>query len=346
MSKVNFNNPKFIESYSLDDYEILTEDGFKDCIAIHKTIKFKVFEIFTKDFNLKCADEHILIDENNNQIYVKDCIVGTKIITEKGIQSIIEINIYEDLENMYDVSINSENHTFYTNGILSHNSTIYTVFALHTALFNSDRRILICANKEKTAKEFLERIKLAYEYLPGFLKLGVTNWGSTQISFENDSKITISATSPSSARGSSCDILILDEAAFIPNNLMTEFVDSVFPTISSRPDGKLIAVSTPKGMGNWFAETWHKAVYDLEISGNDNNDGDSLKWHPVRADWWDHPDRDEKWKKKQLGMLNGDSRRFAQEYGNCVSNADITVLDTITNEEKIIKIEDLLKILE
>ena len=38
---------------------------------------------------------------------------------------------------------------------------------------------------------------------------------------------------------------ILDEAAFIPENIMENFTQSVFPTIASRPNGKIIAVSTP-----------------------------------------------------------------------------------------------------
>jgi len=34
---------KFIESYDIDDYEILTDDGWKDCKAIHKTIAYDIW---------------------------------------------------------------------------------------------------------------------------------------------------------------------------------------------------------------------------------------------------------------------------------------------------------------
>jgi len=49
-------------------------------------------------------------------------------------------------------------------------STGYTVFALHYVLCNKDKSVLICANKFKTAKDILSRIKMAYEELPMWLK--------------------------------------------------------------------------------------------------------------------------------------------------------------------------------
>lgn len=55
-------------------------------------------------------------------------------------------------------------------GILSHNSTSYTVFALWYAIKNKDKKVLICANKFKTAKDILSRIKMAYELLPNWMK--------------------------------------------------------------------------------------------------------------------------------------------------------------------------------
>ena len=55
-------------------------------------------------------------------------------------------------------------------GILSHNSTSYTVFALWYAIRNKDKKVLICANKFKTAKDILSRIKMAYEMLPNWMK--------------------------------------------------------------------------------------------------------------------------------------------------------------------------------
>jgi hypothetical protein len=195
-------------------------------------------------------------------------------------------------------------------------STVYTIFALWYAMFHKDKGILICANKFATAKELMERIQLAYELLPAWLKLGAKEYNKGRITFENDSRIEISATSASSARGKSGEILIIDEAAFVPNNIMDEFIQSVLPIVSSRPSSKIIAVSTPNGTGNWYYETFQKAMYNIGEDG----------WKHFRIDWWDVPGRDEDWKRKKIAEFNGDLRKFAQEYGNSFLGSSQTLV--------------------
>ena len=73
---------KFVESFNIEDYNILTDDGFKPCKAIHKTIKYDIWNLITKNYELQCADNHIVFDENYNQIFVKDLKPGDKIQTE------------------------------------------------------------------------------------------------------------------------------------------------------------------------------------------------------------------------------------------------------------------------
>jgi hypothetical protein len=69
-------------------------------------------------------------------------------------------------------------------------TTIATVIILHYVLFNEDKTVFILGNKESTAREVLERIQLAYEYLPHWLKCGVVEWNKNSCSFENRSKIS------------------------------------------------------------------------------------------------------------------------------------------------------------
>lgn len=201
-------------------------------------------------------------------------------------------------------------------------STVYTIFALWYSMFHKDKGTLICANKFATAKELMERIQLAYELLPPWLKLGCKEYNKSRIVFENDSRIEISATSASSARGKSGEILIIDEAAFVPNSIMDEFIQSVLPIVSSRPESKIIAVSTPNGTGNWYYETYHKALYNIGEDG----------WKHFRIDWWDVPGRDEDWKRKKIAEFNNDLRKFAQEYGNNFLGSSQTLVNAKTIE--------------
>ena len=210
-------------------------------------------------------------------------------------------------------------------------STAYTVFALWYAIGNRDKSILICANKFKTAKDILQRIKLAYEELPLWLKPGIVEWNASSIKFDNGCKITAEATSGSSGRGGSINVLILDEFAFLKNSLEQEFLQSVFPVVSSSKTSKIIVVSTPNGMGNEFYRTWNRAQLNLNEEVNPN-----LKWQCIKIDWWEVPGRDENWKKQQLETFNGDLNKFLQEYGNSFLGS----AETLINPDVIKRIKD------
>ena len=97
--------------------------------------------------------------------------------------------------------------------------------------------------------------------------------------------------------------LILDELAFIDNNMARDFWKAVYPIISASKKSKIFVASTPNGTDNLFYELYDGAV-------KKEND-----WTPERVDWWEVPDRDEKWKKMTIRTL-GSTDVFDQEYGN------------------------------
>lgn len=207
---------KFIESHKVEDYEIWTDEGWADIQEVHKTIKFDVWVVETENFELQCADEHIVIGEDKKEIYVKDLKIGDKIITENGPENVTRVEKLDlEPEHMYDLSIDSENHTFFSNGILSHNSTLATIFMLWVAIFQDDQKILLVANKESTAKEIFRRIRVAYEALPNWVKAPVTYYGLESLELQNGSRISITTTTGTAGRGSSANLLFVDEMDFI-----------------------------------------------------------------------------------------------------------------------------------
>jgi hypothetical protein len=114
---------KFTETIKIDEYEISTDNGWIPINAIGKTIPYDVWEIKTENYTLKCADKHLVFDENMNTIYVDKLKIDQKIQTETGLERIIDIIKYDEKQPMYDLQLSLEsNRRFYTNGILSHNS--------------------------------------------------------------------------------------------------------------------------------------------------------------------------------------------------------------------------------
>jgi len=179
-------------------------------------------------------------------------------------------------------------------------STTIIAYLLHFVLYNQDVRVGILANKGVTARELLGRWKLAYENLPMWLQQGVVEWNKGNIELENGSKILASATSSSAIRGGTFNIIMLDEFAFVPDNIAEEFFRSVYPTISSGNTTKVLIVSTPNGM-NQFYKMWTDAV-----------EGRS-DYLPIDVHWSEVPGRDKKWKDQTIRNTSEDQFRIEFE---------------------------------
>jgi hypothetical protein len=199
-------------------------------------------------------------------------------------------------------------------------TTMMTIYALWIVCFNADQRLLVVANKEQTAINIFRRIRLAYEMLPNWLKPGVVEYGKTALLLGNGSSIGISTTTSDAGRGDSCNVLILDELAFIPMNLIEDFWKSVFPIISSSKKSKIFIASTPNGTDNLFYN-----LYNSAIKGSNN-------WSAERIDWWEVPDRDEEWKEDTMKAL-GSREAFAQEFENVFLETGESAIDETLYEK-------------
>tara|TARA_B100000902_G_scaffold310336_1_gene299924 strand:- start:5799 stop:7412 length:1614 start_codon:yes stop_codon:yes gene_type:complete len=174
------------------------------------------------------------------------------------------------------------------------------VFLLWYACFHPEKTIAILANKGAVAREMLARITLALENLPFFLQPGCKALNKGSIEFSNNSKIIAAATSGSSIRGLSINLLFLDEFAFVEND--AQFYTSTYPVVSAGTDTKVIVTSTANGIGNVYHKLWEGALQGTN------------EFKPFRVDWWDVPGRDEEWKRQTVG--NTSELQFDQEFGN------------------------------
>ena len=143
------------------------------------------------------------------------------------------------------ISVDSPSHLFLCGKtrIPTHNSTLMTVVCLWYALFTKNHTVAILANKEDQAKEILERIKLAYEEIPNYIKAGVWDFTKEQVKLTNGSKIFVSTTSADAIRGKSVNLLFIDEFAHVRKEIADDFFKSIIPTLSSSKKSKLVIVS-------------------------------------------------------------------------------------------------------
>lgn len=202
------------------------------------------------------------------------------------------------------------------------------VYLLWYAIFHPEKTIAVLANKGATAREMLARVTLALENLPFFLQPGCRALNKGSIEFSNNSRIIASATSGSSIRGMSVNLLFLDEFAFVER--ASEFYTSTYPVISAGKDTKVIITSTANGIGNTFHKIWEGAVQKTN------------EYQAFTVNWWDVPGRDEEWKKQTIS--NTSQMQFDQEFGNTFFGTG----DTLINAETLLNLRAMppLKMLE
>ena len=172
-------------------------------------------------------------------------------------------------------------------------------FILHYILFNEQKTVAILANKGSTAKEIISRIKTSYEELPHWLQVGIVEWNKHSILLANGSRVVAAATSSSAIRGMSISLLYLDEFAFLHPNMAMEFFESVYPTVSSGTETKILISSTPKGLNHFYK------MYTDAVEGKS-------EFKAYEINWYDVPGRDEAWKQKTIATIGQLS--WEQEY--------------------------------
>ena len=172
-------------------------------------------------------------------------------------------------------------------------------YMLWAVLFSDDYKIAILANKGDLARDILGRIKYSYEYLPLWMQQGIMEWNKGNIVLENGSEISAYATNASGVRGGTYNLVFLDEFAFVPQNIAAEFFTSTYPVISSGKTTKVIIVSTPHGL-NQFYKMWTNAVEQRSL------------YVPFEVHWSMVPGRDAAWREETI--RNTSEEQFRQEF--------------------------------
>ncbi len=185
-------------------------------------------------------------------------------------------------------------------------------YLLWYAMFHPDQTVLVAAHKYTGAQEIMQRIRYGYELCPDFIRSGVISYNKGSIEFDNGSRIVSQTTTGTTGRGMSISLLYCDEFAFVQPNIAEEFWTSISPTLAT--GGKAIITSTPNSDEDTFANIWKESQDLYDSYGNEKDDGTGRNgFHGFRAEWHEHPDRDNQWREEEMGRIG--EERFRREYG-------------------------------
>jgi hypothetical protein len=265
-----------------------------------------LWKVNNKQKELTLRTEEIYNTFNSNDpYYIKEAIIPEGFIKPnfKGDHYIVKVEKTDSVPTQC-ITVDCPKHIFLcgVNFIPTRNSgksTTTVAYLVHNMLFNEHTSIAILANKAQTAKDILSRFQTAYENLPKWMQQGVKSCNKTSMELENGSKVIAASTSASAVRGGTYSLLMLDEYAFVPEQIANNFMRSVYPTITSGQNSKVIIISTPSGLNHY---------YKLWMGAKDKTN----EYHPFEIHWSDVPGRDEEWKQQQIANIG--QKNFDQEF--------------------------------
>ncbi len=208
-------------------------------------------------------------------------------------------------------------------------SVISAMYVAWRLVFCFDERMLVVADNGNGAVRFLNTVRQVLDRLPDWMLPDERLINNTkQISFSNGSWVKAVASSKQAGRGESLTCLILDETAFI------EHAQDIWMGAGlalSATQGKCIMISTPKGTGNLYHQTWVQAS---------KNEGSfvsmKLHWsiHPILSEGLEYrKDVDGKeypwspWYGKECDRLHHDKVKISQELDLSFEGSSAVVVD-------------------
>ena len=105
----------------LEDYEILTEHGFKPFKGVKKAKVKSTLQIKCGDFDLECTPNHLIMLPNKTFVPACSLKVGD-IVYPNRVITYIERLFYK--VDVYDVIGVEDTSSYFTNGFISHNCAI------------------------------------------------------------------------------------------------------------------------------------------------------------------------------------------------------------------------------
>jgi len=218
-------------------------------------------------------------------------------------------------------------------------------YILHHIIFNDYVTAGIFSYNRDSSRNLLDLLREMLSKLPDWLKPKVIISNKKDLELENGSRVLAPIVNSRciydrrTVKAIKYDISLLNEFAFVPDEVANDFWHSVAPVIFSSSKSKLIITSTPKFShklkeiineeGN--PETiivptlFYKLWSDANLQANEFN--------PIRIYWHQHPDRDEKWKAETIARIGEDA--WSHEY-ECKFRTEKTI-----TKERVVKLYQL-----
>lgn len=148
------------------------------------------------------------------------------------------------------------------------------VVALHWAFRTRGQRVLIVSAGEEASRRVLSEIRAIVAASP-LLRTSAVDEQAGLLTLVNGSEIRSVPASERQIRGWTVDLLLVDEAALVPDDLL---LGAAFPTTAARPDARVVLASSATSASGGF--------YDAAVRGEAGSEHTrTFRWALTDATW-------------------------------------------------------------
>ncbi len=133
-------------------------------------------------------------------------------------------------------------------------STVAGAAALDVALSTPKSLVLLVSPSQRQSSEIMQRVRDLLTPLagqPGIVSTKPVSESILSLRLQNRSRILSLPASETTIRGYSASLVLLDEAAYVPDSL----IHAILPMLAAT-NGRLIGLSTPRQRAGWFYNMW------------------------------------------------------------------------------------------
>lgn len=135
-------------------------------------------------------------------------------------------------------------------------STTASTLGLHTVLYEPGTTTVVLAPSMRQSTELMRKVITGYRVLGKPVPSDAENRLSLELG--NNARMLCLPGAEATVRGiSGVDLLIVEEASRVPDDLYK----SVRPMLATRPNARIVMMSTPYGTRGFFWETWKYLKY-------------------------------------------------------------------------------------
>lgn len=140
-------------------------------------------------------------------------------------------------------------------------STTCSLFACLYAILNPNQTIIVIAHSERQSREIYRKI-LNFAHKVKEFKSSISKETQDETIFLNGSRILNlpCGDDGSYIRGFSANVVILDECAYIKDEIVS---DVISPFLATKKEGKMIKLSTPRGKQGHFYKSYLSPIYSV-----------------------------------------------------------------------------------